>query len=134
MKSKRVSGHVNIHRGLIVTLCLIMEFDIGQCDAIFCVNVPSLHMDAANKIWNFLQVNDRLIKVSMSARRGYKKKCTLIIRYLNLTVRKTRLDTLNMLICGASFFSIFILEWKYLKIFCQLKHWIQHYAGIINTS
>lgn len=105
MKSKRVSGHVNIHRGLIVTLCLIMEFDIGQCDARFCVNVPSLHMDAASKIWNFLQVNDRLIKVSMSARRGYKRKCTLIIRYLinNLTVRKTRLDILIMLICGAPF-------------------------------
>lgn len=103
MKSKQVSGHVNIHRGLIVTLCLIMEFDIGQCDARFCVNVPSLHMDAASKIWNFLQVNDRLIKVSMSARRGYKRKCTLIIRYLNLTVRKTRLDILIMLICGAPF-------------------------------
>lgn len=99
MKSKRVSGHINIHRGLIAVLCLIIEYDIGQCDARFCVNVPSLHMDAANKIWNFLQVNDRLIKVSVSSGRGYKRKCALIICYLNLTDQRLHLDILIMLIC-----------------------------------
>lgn len=71
MKQRLVSRHINIHRGFIALLCLLMEYDIGQCDAGFCVDVPSLHMDAANKIWNFLQVNDRLIKVSVSGRRGY---------------------------------------------------------------
>ena len=55
-----------INRGTMMMLCVILEYEITLSSLDYCENIPVLHLDAANKIWNFLQINDKLIKVSVS--------------------------------------------------------------------
>ncbi|XP_048778679.2 uncharacterized protein SCO4629-like [Ostrea edulis] len=49
-------------RKTLYVLCLMSAYNRLGLGTEQCVIVPVLHMDAANKIWNFLKVNDKLIK------------------------------------------------------------------------